>query len=73
MLGETLTATKIFTSLALLQAARLCIAEFLPLAVEFISEAYVSCMRIQVSSLLESILSQAFLSHYLETGYLLCQ
>jgi len=47
MLGETLTASKVFTSLALLQAARLCMAEFLPLAVELLSEAYVSCMRIQ--------------------------
>ena len=48
MLGETLTPSKVFTSLALLQAARLCVAEFLPLSVEFISEAYISCARIQV-------------------------
>lgn len=50
MLGGTLSASKVFTSLALLQAARLCIAEFVPLAVEFLSEAYVSCARIQVGT-----------------------
>ena len=59
MLGGTLTASKIFTSLALLQAARLCVAEFLPLAVEFLSEAYVSCSRIQVGLLDRSIQRQS--------------
>ena len=48
MLGETLTAKKVFSTLALLQVLRFSLAIFLPMAVQTIAEAQVSCTRIQV-------------------------
>ena len=51
MLGETLTAKKVFSTLALLQVLRFSLAIFLPMAVQTIAEAKVSCTRIQVCSL----------------------
>ena len=50
MLGETLTVSKVFSTLALLQAVRVGIAEMFSSAIQCSSEANISCGRIQVGT-----------------------